>query len=119
MDVREGNFNEKTLFLQGERLIRHCSNCSKLKLPISQPFSANREKLQRKKTLCLQAERLIRRCSNCSKLKLPISQSFPADRESHTAIANLNILKWHVYHHGCQGRKLQRKNFIFTRTKID
>ena len=25
--VREGNFNEKTLFSQGERLIRCCSNC--------------------------------------------------------------------------------------------
>ena len=27
MDVRERNFNEKTLSSQGERLIRHCSNC--------------------------------------------------------------------------------------------
>ena len=27
MDVREGNFKEKTLFSQGERLIRRCSNC--------------------------------------------------------------------------------------------
>ena len=27
MDVREGNFNEITLFSQGERLIRRCSNC--------------------------------------------------------------------------------------------
>ena len=27
MDVREGNFNEKTLFSQGERLIRRCSYC--------------------------------------------------------------------------------------------
>ena len=34
-------------------------------------------------------------------------------------IANLSIQKWHVYHHGCQGRKLQRKNFIFTRRKTD
>ena len=34
MDVREGNLNEKTLFSQGERLIRRCSNCWKLKLSI-------------------------------------------------------------------------------------
>ena len=34
MDVREGNFNEKTLFSKGERLIRCCSNCWKLKLRI-------------------------------------------------------------------------------------
>ena len=27
MDVREGNFNEKTLSSQGERLIGRCSNC--------------------------------------------------------------------------------------------
>ena len=47
------------------------------------------------------------------------SQPFSANREPHTAFANLNIQKWHVYHHGCQGRKLQRKNFIFERRKID
>ena len=29
------------------------------------------------------------------------------------------VHKWHVDYHGCQGRKLQRKNFIFTRRKID
>ena len=40
-----------------------------------------------------------------------VSQSFSANREPHTATANLNIQKWHVYHYGCQGRKLQRKNF--------
>ena len=34
-------------------------------------------------------------------------------------VKNLNIQKWHVYYHGCQGRKLQQKNFIFTRRKID
>ena len=34
-------------------------------------------------------------------------------------VKNLNIQKWHGYYHGCQGRKLQRKNFIFTRRKID
>ena len=33
MYVREGNFNEKSLFSQGESLIRRCSNCWKLKLP--------------------------------------------------------------------------------------
>ena len=34
--------------------------------------------------------------------------------------SNLNIQKWHVYYHGCQGKKLQRKeNFIFSRRKID
>ena len=27
--------------------------------------------------------------------------------------------KRHVYYHGCQGRKLQRKNFISIRRKID
>ena len=48
-----------------------------------------------------------------------VSQPFSANRESHTVIANLSIQKWHTYHHGCQGRKLQRKNFIFTRRKID
>ena len=41
-------------------------------------------------------------------------QPFSANREPHTTIANLNIQKWHVYHHGCQGRKLQRKNFALT-----
>ena len=55
-----------------------------------------------------------------------VSQPFSANREPHTAIVNLNLQKWHVYHHGChvyhhgcQGRKLRQKNFIFTRRKID
>ena len=48
-----------------------------------------------------------------------VSQPISTSRQPHTAIANLNIQKWHVYHHGCQERKLQRKNFIFTRRKID
>ena len=52
-------------------------------------------------------------------LQKTVSQPFSANREPNTAIANLNIQKWHVYRHGCQGRKLQRKNFIFTRKKID
>ena len=47
------------------------------------------------------------------------SQPFSASHEAHTVIANLTIQKWHAYHHGCQGRKLQWKNFIFTRRKID
>ena len=42
MDVREENFNEKTLFSQGERLIRLCSNCSKLKLPIPDAGASNK-----------------------------------------------------------------------------
>ena len=48
-----------------------------------------------------------------------VSQPSSANCEPHTVIANLSIQKWHAYHHGCQGRKLQRKNFIFTRRKID
>ena len=48
-----------------------------------------------------------------------VSQPFSANLEPHTTIANPNIQKWHVYHHGCQGRKLQRKKVIFTRRKID
>ena len=48
-----------------------------------------------------------------------VSQPFSANREPHTVIANLTVQKWHAYHHGCQGRKLQPKNFIFTRRKID
>ena len=32
---------------------------------------------------------------------------------------NLNIWKWHTYYHGCHGRKLQQKNYIFTNRKID
>ena len=48
-----------------------------------------------------------------------VSQPFSANREPHTAIATLSMQKWHAYHHECQGRKLQRKNFIFTRRKID
>ena len=35
------------------------------------------------------------------------------------SVKNLSIQKRHVYYHGCQGRKRQRKNFIFTRRKID
>ena len=42
MDVREGNFNEKILFSQGERLIRLCSNCWKLKLPIPDAGASNK-----------------------------------------------------------------------------
>ena len=45
-----------------------------------------------------------------------VSQPFSANRETHTVIANPSI---HAYHHECQGRKLQRKNFIFTKSKID
>ena len=41
-----------------------------------------------------------------------VSQPFSANREPHTAIGNLNIQKWHVYDHGCQRRKLQRKNIF-------
>ena len=48
-----------------------------------------------------------------------VSQPFSANGEPHTVIANLSIQKWHAYHHGCQERKLQRKNFIFKRRKID
>ena len=48
-----------------------------------------------------------------------VSQPFSANREPHTVIANLSIQKWHAYHHVCQGRKLQRKYFIFTRRKIN
>ena len=44
-----------------------------------------------------------------------VLQPFSANREPRTVIANLNIQKWHVYHQGCQGRKLQqKKHFIFT-----
>ena len=43
-----------------------------------------------------------------------VLQPFSANREPHTAIANLNIQKGHVYHHGCQGRKLQRKKTLFS-----
>ena len=42
MDVREGNFKEKTLFSQGERLIRCCSNCWKLNLPIPDAGASNK-----------------------------------------------------------------------------
>ena len=42
MDVREGNFSEKTSFSQGERLIRRCSNCLKLKLPIPNASASNK-----------------------------------------------------------------------------
>ena len=45
-------------------------------------------------------------------LQKTVSQPFSATREHHTAIANLNIQKWHVYHHGCQGKKLQRKTLF-------
>ena len=54
-----------------------------------------------------------------SRLQKIVSQPFSANREPHTAVANPNIRKWHVYHHGCQGRKIQRKNFIFARRKTD
>ena len=33
------------------------------------------------------------------------------------SVKNLKIQKWHVYYHGCQGRKFQRKDFTFTRRK--
>ena len=36
---------------------------------------------------------------------------------SHTVSKNLE--QWYVYYNECQGRKLQRNNFIFTRRKID
>ena len=42
MDVREGNFSEKTLFSQGEILIRRCSNCWKLNLPIAHAGVSNK-----------------------------------------------------------------------------
>ena len=35
------------------------------------------------------------------------------------SVKSLNIQKWHVYYHECQGRKLQRKNFIFTWRKTN
>ena len=41
-----------------------------------------------------------------------VSQPLLANRDPHTAIANLDTHKWHVYHHGCQGRKLQRKTLF-------
>ena len=34
MDVKEGNVDEKTLVSQRERLIRRCSSCWNLNLPI-------------------------------------------------------------------------------------
>ena len=30
---------------------------------------------------------------------------------------SMNIQKWHVYHHGCQGRKRQRKKLYFHKEK--
>ena len=42
MDIREGNFDKKTLFLQAERSIRRCSNCGKLKLPIPNAGASNK-----------------------------------------------------------------------------
>ena len=42
MDVREENHNEKTLFLQGKRLTRHCSNCLKLNLAIPDAVASNK-----------------------------------------------------------------------------
>ena len=45
-----------------------------------------------------------------------VSQPFLENRE-HIAIANLNIQKWHVYHHGCEGRKLQQKQLYFHKEK--
>ena len=39
-------------------------------------------------------------------------QPFSANRKPHTAIANLNMQKWHVCHRGCQGRKLQGKTLF-------
>ena len=29
------------------------------------------------------------------------------------SVKNLNIQKWHVYYHGCQGRKIHRKKNFF------
>ena len=46
-----------------------------------------------------------------------VSKPFSANREPHTVIANLNIQKRHSYHHGCQGRKLQRKKLHFHKEK--
>ena len=37
--------------------------------------------------------------------------------QPHTAFANLNIQKWDVYHHKCQGRKLQQKKLYFHKEK--
>ena len=38
---------------------------------------------------------------SCLHLQKIVSQPFSANREPHTAIANLNIEKWHTYHQGC------------------
>ena len=46
-----------------------------------------------------------------------VSQPFSANREPHTVIANLSIQRWHAYHHGCQGRKLQQKKLYFHKEK--
>ena len=40
--IMEGNLDEKTLFSQGERLIRRCSNWWKLKLPIPDAGASNK-----------------------------------------------------------------------------
>ena len=37
------------------------------------------------------------------------SQPFSANRESHTAITNLNIQKWHVYHHDVREGNFKEK----------
>ena len=47
-----------------------------------------------------------------------VSQPFSANREPHTAIANLNIQKWHVYDHGCQsGKETSAKKLCFHKEK--
>ena len=45
------------------------------------------------------------RCSLARPLSLTLS------------VKNVNIQKWHVYYHGCQGRKLQRKKLYFHKEK--
>ena len=47
-------------------------------------------------------------------LQKNVSQPFSVNHEPHTETTNLNIQKWHLYHHGCQGRKLQRKKTLFS-----
>ena len=43
-----------------------------------------------------------------------VSQRFSANREPHTAIANLNIQKWHMYHHGSMsGKETSTKKLYF------
>ena len=50
-------------------------------------------------------------------LQKVVSQPFLANREPHTVIANLNIQKWHVYHHGMSGKETLTKKLYFHKDK--